>query len=98
MIDFDLIDFFVDFYKKMAVDTKLDQELNQMSLQQIVAQAQKLFEKRFGHTATVAAYSPGRVNLIGEHTDYNGGWVLPMVRKGVETFQRNRLTFLYNNS
>jgi galactokinase len=37
------------------------------------------FEELFGREATVSADAPGRVNLIGEHTDYNGGYVLPMV-------------------
>ena len=36
------------------------------------------FERLFGHAPTVLAVAPGRVNLIGEHTDYNGGFVLPI--------------------
>ena len=36
------------------------------------------FAERFGRPPTHAAAAPGRVNLIGEHTDYNGGFVLPM--------------------
>ena len=36
------------------------------------------FEGLFGRAATVGAEAPGRVNLIGEHTDYNGGFVLPV--------------------
>ncbi len=36
------------------------------------------FEKQYGKHADVRAYfAPGRVNLIGEHTDYNGGHVFP---------------------
>ena len=38
----------------------------------------KKFEEIFGNTEGVQAYfAPGRVNLIGEHTDYNGGHVFP---------------------
>ncbi len=36
------------------------------------------FEARFGSPPTHLARAPGRVNLIGEHTDYNGLPVLPM--------------------
>jgi galactokinase len=35
------------------------------------------FSNKFGRPATVIARAPGRVNLIGEHTDYNDGFVLP---------------------
>ena len=35
------------------------------------------FRDRFGTFPTVIAAAPGRVNLIGEHTDYNDGFVLP---------------------
>jgi galactokinase len=37
-----------------------------------------LFAKTFDRAPSVIASAPGRVNLIGEHTDYNGGQVLPI--------------------
>lgn len=38
----------------------------------------KTFETVFGSPPTVTASAPGRVNLLGEHTDYNDGYVLPI--------------------
>jgi galactokinase len=35
------------------------------------------FSARFGKSPDLVARAPGRVNLIGEHTDYNDGFVLP---------------------
>ncbi|RIK44019.1 MAG: galactokinase [Chloroflexi bacterium] len=39
------------------------------------------FVKQFGAEPTHVAIGPGRVNLIGEHTDYNDGFVLPVALK-----------------
>lgn len=36
------------------------------------------FTTRFGRTPTVRVSAPGRINLIGDHLDYNGGSVLPL--------------------
>lgn len=43
-----------------------------------LARAAARFNKKFGRPPRFAAVAPGRVNLIGEHTDYNEGFVLPM--------------------
>ncbi|TDS96795.1 galactokinase [Rahnella sp. BIGb0236] len=37
----------------------------------------EIFADKFGYPATITIKAPGRVNLIGEHTDYNDGFVLP---------------------
>lgn len=37
----------------------------------------RLFSGHYGEAPEAVFYAPGRVNLIGEHTDYNGGFVLP---------------------
>jgi Galactokinase len=36
------------------------------------------FRRWAGHEPAEVWSAPGRVNLIGEHTDYNGGFVLPI--------------------
>ncbi|GAB7261123.1 MULTISPECIES: galactokinase [Dickeya] len=41
------------------------------------ARTQAVFQQQFGYPATLTVQAPGRVNLIGEHTDYNDGFVLP---------------------
>ncbi|KAI2658341.1 Galactokinase [Labeo rohita] len=45
----------------------------------LVSEARRVYRETFdGDDANVAVCAPGRVNLIGEHTDYNEGFVLPM--------------------
>ena len=50
---------------------------------ELIKEVKKKFIKIF-KTAPILVFSPGRINIIGEHTDYNGGFVFPAaVDKGI---------------
>jgi len=46
-------------------------------LRETEEKAARAFRERFGEEPEMLASAPGRVNLIGEYTDFNGGFVLP---------------------
>jgi galactokinase len=49
-----------------------------LSLNELGQHTAQKFEQEFGRKPQWIAAAPGRVNVIGEHTDYNDGFVLPM--------------------
>jgi galactokinase len=49
-----------------------------------------IFEDRFGIEPTSIVFAPGRANIIGEHTDYNQGFVLPFaINQGISMLASN---------
>ena len=48
------------------------------SLAEQVSRVKRLYQEKFGAAPEWLAAAPGRVNLIGEHTDYNAGFVFPL--------------------
>ncbi len=46
-------------------------------MRQIEQRARETYRTRFAAEPEVVCSAPGRINLLGEHTDYNGGFVLP---------------------
>src|SRR5438034_8322119 len=54
------------------------ESLRKMTLNDFAAQTADKFRHTFGQAPRWVVAAPGRVNLIGEHTDYNDGFVLPM--------------------
>src|SRR5580658_9886167 len=49
-----------------------------MTLDKLASEAAQQFTTAFGRAPRWISAAPGRVNVIGEHTDYNDGFVLPM--------------------
>lgn len=58
----------------------------------MIEKLKEIFAQQFGDGGEVRCYfAPGRVNLIGEHTDYNGGHVFPCaLTKGTYAVVRDR--------
>lgn len=54
-----------------------------MTLTELASETSCRFQARYGHAPLWLVAAPGRVNLIGEHTDYNDGFVFPM---GIERY------------
>lgn len=65
-------------------------------MNKLYEEVKKAFTVRFGQPPMTMVRAPGRVNLIGEHTDYNDGFVLPMaidraVWLGIQPRQDNKV-------
>lgn len=59
--------------------------------EQMIDEVRELFEARFGVEPTVIARAPGRIEFVGNHTDYNGGDVLGVaVEQGIVLAVRPR--------
>ena len=63
---------------------------NFMDINSLKNRAVQIFQEKFSAKPDVVVTAPGRVNLIGDHVDYNGGFVLPMV------LYSKKLIFFYN--
>lgn len=50
-----------------------------LTAEQLLENGIAAFREEYGCSPEMAGVAPGRVNLIGEHTDYNEGYVFPMV-------------------
>ncbi len=63
--------------KEYAMSRKLCLPQSQLRRKGGTVMLTKQFEELYGAPCERILFSPGRVNLIGEHTDYNGGYVFP---------------------
>lgn len=77
--------------------TKMDEEVTRME-----NELEELFHTLFEVESKDVYFAPGRINLIGEHTDYNGGYVFPAAitigTYGVARKREDRMIRLYSKN
>src|SRR5437764_8414774 len=63
----------------LRLDRRCEGNLESLAMQAAYAELKQQFEQKFPGPGKIHIIrAPGRVNLIGEHTDYNDGFVFPM--------------------
>ena len=67
-------------------------------MEDIVIKATQEYVTRFGFQPEVCVFAPARVNLIGEHTDYNEGYVLPFSLPMVTVMVGSRADSILTNT
>ncbi len=66
------------FRKRNSERVKDRAETATAGTEEIKKELVRIYREEFGKTPDIVTSAPGRINLIGEHTDYNGGYVLPV--------------------
>src|SRR5687767_2483659 len=64
--------FTIETFNRQMEKANVDSNMN------VTERVLAAFQEHFGEAPALVVRAPGRVNLIGEHTDYNDGFVLPM--------------------
>ncbi len=74
---FDIYIFFIYCAYQIEKYGRIRYNFNSGLEENMITEIKTIFNQKFGYEPTKTYYSPGRVNIIGGHTDYNGGHVLP---------------------
>src|SRR6476620_4711128 len=64
-------------YCRKAKPTNTKPSTNSKTMHELIKNTTESFRQRFNASPDAICMSPGRINIIGEHIDYNAGYVLP---------------------